>query len=124
MHHVLEHLQHPKDILRKIRKILSPEGIIIFEVPNQFFVFTREVKIMLKVKKSEKPYNPYHHIYFFSPYTLKNLIEAGGYNIYELNQIPSIVTNSLKVRVYKSLANLFRMGYTNNIEAVIGAKKY
>ena len=122
MHHVLEHLQNPKNTLFQIQKILSPEGIIILEVPNDFFVFVREIKIMLKLKIPVKPYNPYHHIYFFSPYTLRNLVESAGYNIYEFNQIPSNYY-SIKAKIYRLLANISRMGYASCIEAVIGLKQ-
>lgn len=32
--HVLEHLSHPVEMLKKIRTILFDEGVLIFEVPN------------------------------------------------------------------------------------------
>jgi 2-polyprenyl-3-methyl-5-hydroxy-6-metoxy-1,4-benzoquinol methylase len=121
LHHVLEHLQHPKDVLIKIKKILSASGIVIFEVPNQFFVFGNEIKLKLKIKTPKKPYNPYHHIYFFSPHTLRLLIKASGYKILELNQIAGN-QKSLKTRTHETIADFTRMGYSNRIEAIIRTK--
>ena len=121
LHHVLEHLRHPKDTLGKIRNILSPRGIVILEVPNQFFVFGNEMKIKLRIKTPKKPHNPCHHIYFFSPGTLRKLIKASSYNIIELNQI-SNNSRSFKTRLHRILAQAMCMGYSSRIEAVISPK--
>jgi 2-polyprenyl-3-methyl-5-hydroxy-6-metoxy-1,4-benzoquinol methylase len=121
MHHVLEHLQHPKSVLASIRKVLTSAGIVIFEIPNQFFVFGKELKIKLKIKPHRKPYNPYHHIYFFSPNTLKKLIDAAEYKIIELNQIKNN-RKSIKTRIHKALAEITNRGYSSRIEAIIGQK--
>jgi 2-polyprenyl-3-methyl-5-hydroxy-6-metoxy-1,4-benzoquinol methylase len=121
LHHVLEHLQHPKDVLLKVQEILTPEGIVLFEVPNQFFVFREEMKIFLKIKIPKAPYNPYHHIYFFSPITLNHLIDASGYKPLEIIQV---VDNpkSYKVKLHKILANITNMGFSWRIEAIIKKK--
>jgi 2-polyprenyl-3-methyl-5-hydroxy-6-metoxy-1,4-benzoquinol methylase len=121
MHHVLEHLQHPKSVLASIGKVLAPAGIVIFEIPNQFFVFSEELKIKLRIKPYRKPYNPYHHIYFFSPNTLKKLIDVAGYKIIELNQIKNN-RKSIRTRIHKALAKITNMGYSGKIEAIIGQK--
>ena len=69
----------------------------------------------------EKPLNPYHHIYFFSPQTLTSLFKIAGYNIYELNSVSSN-TMSLKSIAHKILAKIVGMGHSGRIEAIIGPK--
>jgi 2-polyprenyl-3-methyl-5-hydroxy-6-metoxy-1,4-benzoquinol methylase len=119
LHHVLEHLQDPKGSLISIREKLEENGILILEVPNQFFVLKTEFYGKLGKINFENPYNPYHHIYFFSPYTLKRMVLESGFKILELNNISKSSENiNLKSKINHIVSSMLRMGTSSRIEVV------
>ncbi len=117
LHHVLEHLRNPRTILEKIRTKLNKNGILLLEVPNEFCYLSQEVKILLKKKKPHKSYEPYQHLYFFSPKTLLRLISASGFKLLEINE-PGKHQQGLKWQLNRMVSSLLGMGISNRIEAV------
>ncbi len=120
LHHVLEHLQAPKDTLLIIRdELLAQDGLLLLEVPNQFFKLKKELNVIIGKVKANFPYNPYHHIYFFSPTTLRRTLSKCGYIIYELNQLgPKQSMISLRSYAHSFIAKVIGMGVTGRIEIV------
>jgi 2-polyprenyl-3-methyl-5-hydroxy-6-metoxy-1,4-benzoquinol methylase len=118
MHHVLEHFKDPKNILNSIYKLLKPGGVLIFEVPNQFFVFPKEFYFRLGYIKYPKPYNPFHHLYFFSPKIIKKLALASNYEILELNCRNKLVSLSPSKVLKQLIANLLSLATSDVIEVV------
>ncbi len=118
LHHVLEHLRDPKGALLNAGRILKPNGIIVLEVPNQFFVLKHELYQILGKVNSKKPYNPYHHLYFFSPITLEKMLRIGGYDVVELNEMRQDITRTFRNRMNCFLSYALRMGVSSRIEAV------
>ena len=103
LHHVLEHVQSPKKLLKRIYNILSSKGILLIEVPNQFFNLKTELRYYL-FRKWPHPDNALHHLYFFSIKTLKKYIELTGFKIVEVNQFPrSAKTGLLSERLSMGL---------------------
>lgn len=124
LHHVLEHFQYPKESLVLIKNMLKKDGILLIEVPNDFFIVSEVLEIRLGILTPKKHRNPYHHISFFSPITLKKLVEVAGYNILEINDKNKNI-NLLQKGKYllkKFLANIFKMGITGRIELVAKLK--
>ncbi len=117
MHHVLEHMKNPFSTLVQINRLLNPTGILLFEVPNQFFVFPTEIYIRLGLIKSLKPYNPFHHLYFFSPNVIKKIVKQAGYEILELNVFENERKN-LKKQFKRFIAKIFYLPTSNIIEVV------
>lgn len=76
---VLEHIPKPINLMRQLRGILSPEGIIIFCIPNDFNVLQQ---VYLK-KTQRKPWflTLPDHINFFSLKTIDGFLEKAGYEI-------------------------------------------
>lgn len=73
--HVLEHFREPLLILRKLGKCLSPEGILVIEVPN-----LHSLKFLLSPvgHRWVGGNHPRYHCSFFTARTLaKMLVEAG-----------------------------------------------
>jgi 2-polyprenyl-3-methyl-5-hydroxy-6-metoxy-1,4-benzoquinol methylase len=118
LHHVLEHLRNPKEVLLKINEILEDNGKVILEVPNQFFVLKTELCTWFGRVPWKKPYNPYHHLYFFSPHTLEAMLRAAGFNIIELNQVYERVGNTAKTKINYALSRMLKMGISSRIEVV------
>jgi 2-polyprenyl-3-methyl-5-hydroxy-6-metoxy-1,4-benzoquinol methylase len=119
LHHVLEHVRDPKGTLLGIREKLNENGILILEVPNQFFSLKTELYAKLGKANFEKSLNPYHHIYFFSPYTLKKMLLKTDFKILELNDVSKHPSKSnFKNTIKHLLSSILRMGTSSRIEAV------
>jgi 2-polyprenyl-3-methyl-5-hydroxy-6-metoxy-1,4-benzoquinol methylase len=118
LHHVLEHLRDPKQVLLNANKILNDNGTLILEVPNQFFVLKSEVYARLGRMRFGKPYNPYHHLYFFSPYTLKAMLRTSGFRIVEFNEVYNGTNRTVKNTINHALSRVFKMGVSSRIEVV------
>ena len=82
--HVLEHTQHPLDELRRAREVVTSGGILVVGVPN-LAGLTNSLKnwqsrLHLKVKRW-RHYGALHHLWFFTPGTLRRLVEAAGFDV-------------------------------------------
>lgn len=76
---VLEHVPNPKNLLKQLKNILSPEGLLVFCVPNDFSVLQ---KIYLD-KTQSKPWFLIlpDHINYFSLETIDGVLEKTGYKL-------------------------------------------
>jgi SAM-dependent methyltransferase len=75
--HVIEHLDSPVDVLRKIHQILKPGGIVIITVPNIDSLQARVFRgrwYHLDVPR---------HLFHYSPATLGALLENAGFRVAE-----------------------------------------
>ncbi len=68
--HILEHFSSPISFINKISSLLKIEGKIFIEVPNSDYLF----------KKKNEP-----HLLFFTPQSLKKLIEKSGFKICDIS---------------------------------------
>ena len=75
----------PRRILEILHNLLRPGGVLLIEVPNQFFNIAKEVRYRFG-RRPPAPSNPLHHLYFFSPRTLRRYALPGKFEIVELNQ--------------------------------------
>lgn len=121
MHNVLEHVQSPKNVLSLVKTQLKDDGIIIIEVPNQFFIFPLTILFNLGRIEYPKPYHPYHHLYFFSPKTIKLIMGDVGFNILELNIQKYPRKRSIKSYIKNIIASTFNLATSSVIEVI--AKK-
>jgi len=107
LHHVLEHVHSPKEILRIIHELLDENGICLIEVPNQFFNINKEYRAEL-TGKNLTPDNSLHHLTFFSVRTLKRYINEMPFEILELNQFRGLADKgSFFKRISRSLYRKF-----------------
>ncbi len=78
MNHVLEHLSDPVAVLRQVRAMLSPNGIVIIEVPNEFDnLFFRLGRHLLPQREVVQAI-PSTHEFFFTPETFRRAVTAAG----------------------------------------------
>lgn len=82
--HVLEHVQDPIDFMAEVYEKMDPGGILFVEVPYQFYSVT---DLILGVFKKNPPFSHFsiHHLSFFSPTTLRWLLENQGFQILTLS---------------------------------------
>ena len=82
--HVLEHLQNPLIELARCREILTPGGIVFVGVPNLDGISPRIKNLQSRLGLKRKRWRHYaatHHLFFFTPSTLRRLIEKAGFSV-------------------------------------------
>src|SRR6188768_1315866 len=80
--HVIEHLQNPLIELARCRELLNPVGLVFVGVPNLAGVSPRIKNLQSKLglkKKQWRHYAAMHHLYFFTPETLRAMVERAGF---------------------------------------------
>jgi len=99
MWHTLEHMKKPREILRRINRLLKDDGILIIECPdfsNLQSRFFREKSFALDLPR---------HFYQFTPKTLEKLLKLTGFKIrkrdYIVNSRISFI--SLKMSILRWL---------------------
>jgi 2-polyprenyl-3-methyl-5-hydroxy-6-metoxy-1,4-benzoquinol methylase len=76
--HVLEHLKNPEEYITKINSLLKPGGKIYIEVPN-FNSWTKKI-----TRRFWLGLDFQHHIFFFSPDSLKALLQKNNFIILKI----------------------------------------
>jgi 2-polyprenyl-3-methyl-5-hydroxy-6-metoxy-1,4-benzoquinol methylase len=82
--HVIEHLQNPLDELARCRELLNPGGVIFVGVPNIAGISPaiKNLQSRLGLKKKRwRHYAATHHLYYFTPSTLRALVERAGFYV-------------------------------------------
>lgn len=86
--HVFEHLLNPSEVATKVSKWLKPGGFHLIEVPNQFerfeFVWWRLKNVR---KPNKRNFLCIHHPVFFSPKSLRRVVEMSGCRVYNFRNV-------------------------------------
>ncbi len=78
--HAFEHLLDPMAVTQLAFRWLRPGGLLVIEVPNQFESFAARRKRWLKtIRRRDRSFLSVHHTAFFSPRTLRLLVERAGF---------------------------------------------
>lgn len=73
--HVLEHLVRPQAVFDEIRRVLSPEGIVVVEVPNMS-------GLQVRLLRERWPgWAPEMHVWQFTPRSLRQTLERFGFRV-------------------------------------------
>lgn len=86
LNHVLEHTQNPLDELKICRELLQPDGILYISVPNITGISPRLKSLQSRLRLKSHRWRHYaamHHLFFFSPSTLRAMIERAGLRVLE-----------------------------------------
>jgi 2-polyprenyl-3-methyl-5-hydroxy-6-metoxy-1,4-benzoquinol methylase len=78
--HVFEHLLEPLMVAKKVEAWLSPGGVHILEVPNQWESVGARLRRagLIQLEPRSRSFTSIHHTIFFSPRTLKELARRSG----------------------------------------------
>ncbi len=88
---VLEHVVDPLATLRRAHELLRPGGALAIAVPNQRSLLTAVVGTYARIVGSAangllfRLYVP-PHLYYFTPPTLRRMVERAGFRVAELRQ--------------------------------------
>jgi 2-polyprenyl-3-methyl-5-hydroxy-6-metoxy-1,4-benzoquinol methylase len=87
----LEHVPDPGVTLRQCRELLTPDGLLLLEVPNQFHALVDVLKMAVVRVAGERAYRWFHrdltfefHTLYFSPATIRRLLEREGFEVLAL----------------------------------------
>lgn len=84
--HVLEHIPDPLATVVKLRSLLKPTGLAVFEVPNFGCVHSRRYG-------PRWPYlDPGHHVNQFTPRSIARLFDAAGFTNRLVTTVPTRAT--------------------------------
>ncbi len=82
--HVLEHTRDPLVELRCAKALVAPGGILLVGVPNVAglspWLKSWQSRLRLKTKRW-RHYAALHHLWFFTPTTLRRVAEAAGFEV-------------------------------------------
>ncbi|MEO7539215.1 MAG: class I SAM-dependent methyltransferase [Pyrinomonadaceae bacterium] len=108
LNHVLEHTQAPVEDLERCREMLAPSGILFISVPNIAGLSPRLKSLQSKLHLKSHRWRHYaamHHLFFFSPETLRATVEKAGMKVLEWETpVPKkSKQNVLLENVYRSI---------------------
>ncbi|MFA5995839.1 MAG: class I SAM-dependent methyltransferase [Patescibacteria group bacterium] len=88
---ILEHLVDPFTLLLKLKKKLSPQGVIICSVPNvRYFFILKELLLHKQWRYTDAGILDKTHLRFFTKNSLKNMFETLGYSVLTIQGINPI----------------------------------
>jgi SAM-dependent methyltransferase len=81
LNHVFEHIEDPVGLLRSLRTLLGPQGMLFIEVPN---VRSARARLSLPILSRRCNFDERHrafpiHLWYFSPTTLTRLVRSAGF---------------------------------------------
>ncbi|MGH9788367.1 MAG: methyltransferase domain-containing protein [Candidatus Acidiferrales bacterium] len=83
-HHVLEHTPNPLAELERARSLLKPQGVLYLSVPNLAGLSPRLKSWQSRLRLKARPWRHYaalHHHWFFTPATLRRVVERAGFSL-------------------------------------------
>lgn len=114
--HVLEHLPDPNEAIKQLKKWVKPGGWIYIEVPLQFDGLLEKFQSYRKPPKTFDIFS-IHHCSFFSPHSLRILLEKHGLTEYSLSTYNPNKRKGRKnsvrkiaLSIFLTIANLFERG--------------
>ena len=128
--HVLEHMQDPLEALKVANRILKKDGLFVVATPNVNNYIYKILYLSAKIKN--KPFflsgfgerNKELHFYYFSPVTIKEILQKAGFNVFLLRSDISGI--SMPKRMIDGIANYISYPFRLNISLSMGiyARKF
>src|SRR6267142_934237 len=78
---VIEHLIDPVEALRKVSKLLKPEGRLLFSVPNMAHVSVRLDLLLGELNYRQTGLLDNTHMHFYTEKSLLKILKAAGYSV-------------------------------------------
>jgi 2-polyprenyl-3-methyl-5-hydroxy-6-metoxy-1,4-benzoquinol methylase len=108
---VIEHFENPLEELEEIRRILSDDGVILFDTPNVESLM-RQIAHWIYVltggifKYPVKKLYHHFHLYYYSPRTLRMLLDKAGFEIIEMRKKTIPITKARGNRMEKLIVKV------------------
>ena len=78
---VLEHTRDPWEVLRKLRRVLDPKGVLIVSLPNLRHFKPLYVLLMNRFEYEASGILDRTHLRFFTLHTMRQMLRESGYEI-------------------------------------------
>jgi len=114
---VLEHLKDPAGVLRELRAMLQPSGILAVVVPDaRLHVVIGEIRKRLGasdpywMNTQRHPlvgFDPPHHLCSFEPHTIARLVENCGFRVLQVRNAPVVFNQDRWKNAAKLAARAF-----------------
>jgi len=84
MSSIIEHLYNPFETLREVHRVLRPEGLLWFDVPNEDGLYMQFGNLYMRLQRKDwvvvmAPTFPPYHVQGFNPKSLRKLLERAGF---------------------------------------------
>jgi 2-polyprenyl-3-methyl-5-hydroxy-6-metoxy-1,4-benzoquinol methylase len=79
---VLEHTADPWSVLKKLRRVLHPDGVLVASIPNIAFAPVLLKILFDRFEYEESGVLDRTHLRFFTLHTIRNMFESCGYEIH------------------------------------------
>ncbi len=87
---VFEHVVNPREVLRAIRRVIRPDGLLFIKVPNgRFNILKFQIRRLLG-KKNADDFDSYEHVVHYTEETLTKMLEASGFEPLEIMIDPPV----------------------------------
>lgn len=83
---IIEHLQNPREVLRDLRSLLEPRGVVVLQTGDVDSLWAK------MLGKNWHFFAPPQHLYFFSKKTLTELLSQAGYRVIRVEKIGKTVS--------------------------------
>jgi SAM-dependent methyltransferase len=89
MHHVLEHVEEPHELLETLKDHMNPGGILYIEVPNTHSLTSKVIDLYFKLRGLGwsgrlSPLHPPFHKFGYNPKSLAFLLQRHGFEVTEM----------------------------------------
>lgn len=86
--HVLEHMVDPWTALRVTRELLTPEGVIVGEIPNaRWLPFMFQLAVRGRFEYADSGLLDRTHLRFFTRSSIEDLFDGAGYDLEVLERV-------------------------------------
>jgi len=104
---VLEHLQNPSELLRKVGSLMNEEATLIVSLPNVAFWTNRLGLLCGQWEYQDQGILDRTHLHFYTLQTARDLIQSAGFVIEtEVAEVP-ILSSPIKQKIFSQATALW-----------------
>lgn len=122
LHHVLEHVEKPDELLKRISEGLEKDGILYIEVPNAGSNAVRLIDLYFRLRGKNwssrlSPLHPPFHKYGYTSTSLTYLLERCGYKVEKIETF-SLLSRSFRVNDRTDVKGLIRNNAIKSLDVL------
>jgi 2-polyprenyl-3-methyl-5-hydroxy-6-metoxy-1,4-benzoquinol methylase len=84
---VIEHLSQPVEVLKKIKKLLKPSGMVVFSIPNMAYLMIRLQLLKGEFDYTETGILDKTHLHFYTLKEIQTIFAEAGYEIKKIDYV-------------------------------------